>query len=128
MSAVDQLELRSTAESTDAYWWRRWREAMQEEIDRLHLKEVAFSLDAKPSDINNGLAERDRHYFHGEWMCWLISRSPRLAQLAAEQTGQQCVKAKPMSAEEKVKRYERELTRLGAAGKAIKQAALSDDE
>lgn len=125
---MEQLDLENAHESTDDAWWRRWREALGQEIDRLGgLKEVAYENDAKPSDMAHALAERDRHYFRGQWIVWLLRRSRALAQLAAEMHGEELSKKKPLTAEEKCKRYERELARLGEAGKAIKRSALEDE-
>lgn len=125
---MEQLELANAAESTDAAWWRLWREALQTEIDKHGLKEVAYQLDAKPSDISNGLADRDRHYFRAEWLVWLMSRSDDLAKLAARMRGLETSKPKPLTAEEKVRRYERRLARLGEVGAAIKRAALEEED
>ena len=125
---MEQLELANAEESTDQAWWRRWREALQVEIDKHGLKEVAFQLDAKPSDISHALACRDRHYFRGEWMVWLMLRSDDLAKLAASMRGLQTERAKPLTDSEKLKRYERRLARLGEVGAAIRRAALEEEE
>jgi len=124
---VEQLELQGGTETALGAWWRRWREALQGEIDKRGLKEVAFELDAKASDISHALAMRDRHYFRAEWMVWLMLHSDDLAKLAASMRGLEVQRPRPLTAEEKVKRYERHLARLGEVGRAIKQGALEDE-
>lgn len=126
--APEQLELRDASESVDSAWWRLWREALAEEISRITLKEVAAQLDEKPSDINNGLAERDRHYFHARWMVWLIGRSPKLAALAARQNGLVVERAKKMSPEEENARLKRAIAKAGPAAQAYVEAEVYGDD
>jgi hypothetical protein len=106
--------------------WEKCLRIISEEVDRVGNKEIAGAFDEKASTISNALAERDRHYFRGEWLLWLIVNGPtdRVLRFLAACRGRIIADPEPLTDKEENDRRKKAAVKLfGVAG-----AAMIDDE
>ena len=99
--------------------WENFLGVLRDEVDRISVKKLAGEVDEKASVISNALAERDRHYFHAEWLVWVIANGPTnevLAFLAALR-GREVVAPEVLTPEEELVRMKQALLKnFGPAG------------
>lgn len=56
--------------------WHAVHMAFGDAVDMMGLKEVAYRLDVRPSQLADAIAERDRHRIAGEWIVLLLTFCP----------------------------------------------------
>lgn len=119
---IDLLELLSAdgaAESTHKAIWYRVRRQAAETVAELGPKEVAGAFDMDKSGLLHALAERNRARLSAEQLVYLqvASKHDALSAIVPQLRGMELVPAKPLTAEEKLARWESLADRMGDHGK-----------
>lgn len=105
---LDQLDLSFDGKTQEKQWWASVIEEMRRVVQLIGLKEAAFVIDVKPTNLAHALAERDRHYVRAEWILPLLMRAPDmgLARSLVGPAGLDVEEKPELSAEEKLERLE----------------------
>lgn len=122
------MQLPDTEAATRA--WLRVRDAFAQLVDVVGLKEAAYRLDVRASQLADAIAERDRHRVAAEWVVHALTWAPELcraALVAALCEAAQFEGAKPkvlLTSDEQIRRLTEALQRFGEAGENEIQKAL----
>ena len=114
-----QGDLFTDAGSSNADRWQNFLRVLGDEVDRISVKRLAGEVDEKASVISNALAERDRHYFHAEWLVWVIANGPTVEVLRFLASMRHCdvVPREVLTPEEELTRTKQALAKhFGPAG------------
>ncbi len=105
----------------DAELWEQILDAIRDVVRVRGPKEVAYALDLSPSELSNGLAERDRHEIKLRYLPYFLRAriTDELPRLIVEFCGLSLGEARPLTAAEKLERLEAAALRSGPAGQAI---------
>lgn len=109
----------------DADFWGQLLDLIRDIVRLRGAKEVAYALDISPSELANGLAERDRHGVKLRYLPYFLRAraTDDLPRLIVEYCGLSLGEPRPLTVAERLERLEVAVRSSGAAGQAILEEA-----